>query len=73
MIVDWMEVNRTAHQVELGHGRNGYLYAERLATVAKEESQLDQCEFWLAVAAALRPRSVTPNSSTNPDALKRTG
>jgi len=73
MSIDWIEVSRTAHQVELDHGRNGHLYAEGLSCKAKEEGRLEECEFWEAVAAALRPRGVMPNSSFNTDALTRAG
>ena len=73
MSIDWVEVNRTAHQIELDHGRNGYLYAERLALQAKDEARPEDPEFWEAVAAALRPRGAMPNSSFNPDALTRAG
>ncbi|KHK57769.1 hypothetical protein PI87_04820 [Ralstonia sp. A12] len=62
MTVDWIEVSRVAHQVEADHGRNGYLFAKQLATEAKEDARLDEGDFWEAVAAALRPRGVMPNS-----------
>ncbi|MEF9388157.1 hypothetical protein V4890_21390 [Ralstonia solanacearum species complex bacterium KE056] len=61
MTVDWIEVSRVAYQVEAEHGHNGYLFAERLASEAKEESRLDDGDFWEAVAAALRPRGGMPN------------
>lgn len=69
MTVDWMEVGRAAHQVELDHGRNGYLYAEKLAAEAEQESRQSDSEFWAAVAATLRPRGTVPGSSSSPDAL----
>lgn len=61
MTVDWIEVSRVAHQVEAEHGRNGYLFAERLAPEAKEESRLDDGDFWETAVAALRPRGGMPN------------
>jgi len=56
MTVDWIEVGRVSHQVEIDHGRNGYLHAERLATKAREGSRHDEGDFWSAVAETLRPR-----------------
>jgi hypothetical protein len=59
MTVDWIKVGRVGHQVEIDHGRNGYLYAERLATKAREEFRNDDADFWSAVAASLRPRDIS--------------
>jgi hypothetical protein len=56
MNVDWAEVGRAAHQVELDHGHNGYLYAEKVAAQAEQEFRQGDSEFWAAVAATLRPR-----------------
>ena len=73
MSIDWVEVSRTAHQVELDHGRIGYLYAERLSLEAMNDSCQKEAGFWAEVAAALRPRNVMPNNSFNPDAQERAG
>lgn len=58
MTIDWVEVGRVAHQVELDHGSNAYSYAAWVAAKAKEESRLVESEFWAAVAASLRPRGL---------------
>jgi hypothetical protein len=71
MSIDWIEVDRTARQVELDYGRNGYLYAERLAAEVKAAARSEESEFWASVAAPLRPRGETSKSSSNPDALRR--
>jgi hypothetical protein len=73
MSIDWNAVERTAHQVELYHGRNGYLYAERLTAESNAAGRTEGNEFWVAVAAALRPLGEMPNSSFNPDAQTRAG
>jgi hypothetical protein len=73
MTIDWIEVNRVAYQIELDHGGNAYPYAARLTEKAKVESTPETYEFWKAVAASLRPRDISPNSSFNTDAPTRAG
>jgi hypothetical protein len=54
--VDYIEASRTAYQLSLDHGRNAYLYAEKLAREAKAEGKLEEAQFWDAVAGVIRPR-----------------
>ncbi len=60
-MIDWGDVDRTAHQLALDHGLNAHLYAARLAAEAAEEHRDDEAEFWGAVAATLRPRQSERN------------
>lgn len=56
--VDYIEVTRTAYQLQKDHGRNAWQYAERLAHEAAAEGKAQAAEFWKAVAAAIAPRGV---------------
>lgn len=59
-MVDWIEVNRAAHQLQLDHGQRAYVYATKLAIEAEQEEKTEDAEFWNAVSASLAPR--TPES-----------
>lgn len=60
-MVDWIEVNRAAHQLQLDHGQRAYVYATKLAIEAEQEKKkTEDAEFWNAVSASLAPR--TPES-----------
>ncbi len=54
--VDYVEVSREAHQLEISHGRNAWKHANRLAELAKKEDKTEESELWNAVTAALKPR-----------------
>ena len=54
--VDYVEVSRTAHQLEIDHGPDAFVYAARLSMEAEAAGKLDAAAFWKAVAASLRPR-----------------
>ena len=54
--VDWIEVDREAHELELRHGRNASTYAASLADKAKRAEDADAAAFWHAVSASLAPR-----------------
>lgn len=56
-MIDWTEVSRIAHQLELDHGRGAHLYAAKIAAEAKRNEKVENAEFWNAVAASLAPRS----------------
>jgi len=54
--MDYIEVGRTAHQLERDHGVNAWSYAKRLADEAEAEGKGDEAEFWRAVFKTLEPR-----------------
>jgi len=54
--VDWIEVDREAHELELRHGRNAFTYAAKLAEEAKRAGDPAASAFWHAVSASLAPR-----------------
>ena len=54
--VDWIEVDREAHELELRHGRNAFTYAAKLAEEAKRAGDPVAAAFWHAVSASLAPR-----------------
>lgn len=56
--VDYVEVGRESHQLELDYGRDAWKYARRFAERATEEGKSDESAFWQAVAAALQPRNM---------------
>jgi hypothetical protein len=60
-MVDWVEVERAAHQLSLDHGIRAYLYAARLANEAHAKQEPDDAEFWNAVAMTLTPREASSN------------
>jgi hypothetical protein len=51
-----VEVFRKAHELSLSHGRNAQRYAAGLAAGALADEKTDECEFWKAVEATLKPR-----------------
>ena len=54
--VDYVEVEREAHQLSLSHGPTAHLYAMRLAETAEENGDVAGGQFWRAVYASIRPR-----------------
>jgi hypothetical protein len=56
-MVDYVEVGRTAHQLDRDHGDNAWRYANGLADEAKLKGKNDDSEFWLAVSRTLEPRN----------------
>ena len=54
--VDWMEVNREAHELELRHGRDAFKFAVKLADQADRAADTARAAFWNAVSASLAPR-----------------
>jgi hypothetical protein len=54
--VDYVEVGRKAHELEVRHGEGAYRYAQRLSEEAEADAGPDDHRFWSAVAAMLRPR-----------------
>jgi hypothetical protein len=60
-LVDWVEVERAAHQLSLDHGIRAHLYAARLANEARAKQEPDDAEFWNAIAMTLTPREASSN------------
>jgi len=56
-VPDYIEVNRTAHELAGRHGRSADQYAAKLAAEALAEGKTDEHAFWKAVEAALRVRN----------------
>lgn len=54
--VDWIEVDRGAHELELRHGRNAFTYAAKLAEKAERAGDPAAAAFWRAVSVSLAPR-----------------
>jgi hypothetical protein len=54
--IDWIEVGRVAHELELRHGRNAPSFAAKLADQAERDGQISGAVFWRSVSAALSPR-----------------
>jgi hypothetical protein len=66
----YRRVNQAAHELSQRHGRGTHQYAARLAEQTKSENGEDY-QFWVAVAAALAPRTISnrdsaPRSATLP-------
>ena len=55
-VIDWIEVGRVAHELELRHGRNATSFAAKLADQAERDGQISGAVFWRSVSAALSPR-----------------
>jgi hypothetical protein len=55
--VDWVQVGREAHQLGRDYGKDAWIYATRFAERAQVGGEVEERAFWLAVAAALQPRS----------------
>jgi hypothetical protein len=53
---DYIEVSRKAHELRHSHGWNAHKYAAKLAAEALAEGKTEECEFWKAVEATLKPR-----------------
>ena len=54
---DYVEVGRKAHELVNSHGAmNAYRYAAKLAAESAVDGTNQECNFWRAVAATLRPR-----------------
>lgn len=51
--IDFVAVNRMAHEVQSAHGRGAHDYATRMAEQCKAEGKTEQHAFWEAVAARL--------------------
>jgi len=56
MKLDYIEVSRQAHELAQRHGVNAHNCAAKLAAEALAEGATEECEFWKAVEAALKPR-----------------
>ena len=54
--VDFVEVDRQAHQLGLSYGWDAWKYAHRWANDASQEGKLEEAAFWQAVEGALKPR-----------------
>lgn len=54
--LDRMEVPRQAHELAHRHGVNAHEYAAQLAAEALADGKAEECEFWKAVEACLKPR-----------------
>jgi hypothetical protein len=54
--VDYVEVNRKAHELTYTHGPTARGYADRQAELALAAGKTDECAFWKAVAQWLTPR-----------------
>jgi hypothetical protein len=54
--IDWIEVGRQVHELELRHGRNAFEFAAKLADKAERAGELAAAGFWGAVSASLKPR-----------------
>lgn len=54
--VDYVRVSREAHALEHQHGRDAYLFAQRLAKEAETEGDIEAAALWRAVYSALAPR-----------------
>lgn len=53
--VDYVEVDRKAHELGERHGPLAYEYASKLAEAASAQENEERL-FWKAVAASLQPR-----------------
>jgi hypothetical protein len=56
-MVDWIEVSRAAHQLQLDHGQRAHVHAARLAAESERNGATEDAEFWHAVSASLEPRA----------------
>jgi hypothetical protein len=56
-MVDYVEVGRTAHELESRMGWHAHVHAGKLAAEALAAGNRDEYEFWNAVEASLKPRS----------------
>jgi hypothetical protein len=54
--VDFVEVGREGHELELRHGRDAWKYAKRYSEQASVEGKPSEAAFWLAVENSLKPR-----------------
>lgn len=54
--VDYVEVDRVAHELDASHGSRAYLYARKIATQALEEGHAESHAFWRAVERSITPR-----------------
>ena len=54
--VDYVEVNRKAHELTYTHGPTARGYADRQAQLALAVGKTDEYAFWKAVAQWLTPR-----------------
>jgi hypothetical protein len=54
--VDWVEVDREAHELSLRHGWNAHVFAAGFASKAAAAGDQIAAEFWCAVIATLTPR-----------------
>jgi hypothetical protein len=57
--IDWIEVTRIAHQLEIDHGRNASSYAKKLAEKAEQEGSKANAKLWSAVSVSLKVRTST--------------
>jgi hypothetical protein len=53
---DFIEVQRTAHELGSRYGQNACQYAARLAAEALAEGRAEEAVFWTAVENCLKPR-----------------
>ena len=60
--VNFIEVGRKAHELELRHGWNAHEYAAKLAAGALAEGKDQEYEFWRAVELHLTPRGNSSKS-----------
>jgi len=58
----YRRVNQAARELSHRHGRGAHQYAARLAEQTKSENGEDY-QFWVAVAAALAPRTISNRDS----------
>lgn len=54
--IDWIAVDRKAHELSERHGRPAHQYAARLASEALADGDEDEHRFWQAVEGTLKPR-----------------
>lgn len=54
--IDWVEVGRESHELELRHGWNAHVYAAGLADKAEVAGDREAVRFWRAVYESVRPR-----------------
>ena len=55
--VDYVEVGRKAHELEVAHGQDGARrYAAKLAAECRTENHADEHAFWRAVEMSLTVR-----------------
>ena len=57
--VNWTEVGRVAHELQLCHGRSAQSFADKLAGKAESDGEIGGSAFWRAVSAALAPRDAS--------------